>query len=153
MHTPILFFITICFELFIFLCGLNFLAKIRRDSLGKSYKWLTCIVLTITALLIICTIATGICRMCCHHRSNQCMEMEKCHGDMRGHGMMMGRGECNDMPCCKDMKDGKEMDGGCPFDKKGKCMGDEKKCKEMMEKEETIIKDTIVKKGDMKTKK
>jgi hypothetical protein len=144
MHSPILIYITICIELFIFLCGLNFLAKIRRDSLGKVYRWLTCIVLTITALLIICTIATGICRMCCHHKYEKCIEMEKCYGGMGGHGMMMIHGGCNDMPCCKEME-GEE--GGCPFDKKGKCMGDEKKCKEMMEK------DTVVNKADTKVKK
>ena len=68
----------------------------------------------------------------------------------------MGSGECEYMPCCKGMKEGKEMEGGCPFDKNGKCTGDEKKCKEMMEKEgneESMSKDTIVKKADMKAKK
>jgi hypothetical protein len=81
--------------------------------------------------------------------------MENCHGNMGSHGMMMGHGECNDMPCCKDMKEGKEMEEGCPFDKKGKCIGDEKKCKEMMEKEENegASKDTLSKKADTKSKK
>src|ERR1017187_4650694 len=156
MHTQFLIHITICIELLVFLAGLNFLSKVKKDSLGRIYQWLTCLILTLVALVLICTLWAGFSRMCRSHNSKECMEMENCHRGMGYHGMMMGRGECGEMSSCKGMKGYEEKEEGCPFDKKGKCIGDEKKCKEMMAKEEnqeSAAKDTIATKANSKAKK
>ncbi|MEI6815478.1 MAG: hypothetical protein WCL14_02615 [Bacteroidota bacterium] len=137
MHSQSLIHITICIELFLFLCGLNFLAKIKRDSLGRIYQILTCLILTIVTLVLVCTLWSGFSRMCCHKGKGECkeMEMEKCmDGDMKHcKMMMMHKSDCEEMSGCDMMKKGEseEMEGACPYDKNGKCIGDEKKCKEM----------------------
>ena len=153
MHGQFLIHITICIEVIALLAGLSFLAKAKKESYGRIYTILACLSLTIITLVLACTLWAGISRMCCHKEKSECkeMQMEKCMKEMGCEKMMMmyGHGGCDmegmESKCCKEKMEGcKDMDKEeCPYDKNGKCMGDEKKCK--MEKGEGMAKDTLKK--------
>jgi len=123
------FHIMISIEILTIIAVLLFLAKVKKDMLGKGFKWVGYILLVIGFLTLLCTLTGGIMRMACpQHCEMGAPGM--CHPGMCGHGM----GHCDGMkgdgmhegggmmkdgkPCCSSEKDGK-MDGKCPYDKDG----------------------------------
>lgn len=142
MHGILAIGIALSVELLVLIASMHLLAKAKGGTFGKMYNWIANLVVLGSILLILGTITAGICRHCCNKGMGECKEIrieKRMHGGMGDCKMM--NGDCDDMPCCKSMMRGEcgEMDGGhggkmedCPFDKNGKCMGDEAKCKEMM---------------------
>jgi hypothetical protein len=164
MHGCIALCIALSIELLVLIASMHLLAKAKSGTFGKLFNGISNFAVLASILLIIGTIACGICFHCCHKEKCK-MEMEKCMMDGKGMHRMMMKGGCDGMSECHGMMKGEcgEMDGGhegkmenCPYDKNGKCMGDEAKCKEMMkdgdDKDGKASKDTLSKKAEVKKK-
>jgi hypothetical protein len=165
MHGIIAIGIVLSIELLVLIASMHLLAKAKGGTFGKLFNWITNLAVLASILLILGTVTAGICRHCCNKGKGECrMEMEKCMMGGKGCHMMMWKGGCDGMSECHGMMKGEcgEMEGGhegnmenCPYDKNGKCMGDEAKCKEMMkdggDKDGKASKDTS-KKAEVKKK-
>jgi hypothetical protein len=149
MHGCIVFCIALSIELLVLIASMHLLAKAKGGTFGKTFNWITNLVVICSILLILGTVTAGICRHCCNKGKCKEMQMEKC---------IMMKSHCEGMSECHSMMKGecKEMEGSCPYDKNGKCTGDEAKCKEMMKdgdgKDGKSGKDTISSKADTKKK-
>ena len=154
MHGLLALSIAIGVELLVLIAAMHLLSKAKKETNGKFFNFMSYLIVTIATIALVCTIVCGICHACRHCKDGECKEIKiEKHMDrgMSGHGMMMKmHGGCNmeemdgccmggDMKgCCKEMSScGK--DENCPFDKDGKCTGDESKCMKDMK----VIKDTV----------
>ena len=144
MHGILIVNIVLALELLLLIAAMHLMAKAITGTYGRFFNFMSKLIVVLSIGLMICTATTSICRHFCHKQKSECteMEMEKCmSGGMGHHCMMMkmhggcdmegmGEGASKEkMEGCKDM-DKKD----CPFDKSGKCTGDEKKCKMDMDK-------------------
>src|SRR5258708_6278887 len=117
-------YISIAFTLVALVAGMYLLAKAKRDGLGKSYSWISYIVIVTSLALLLCQLTQGVMRMmACRGENREEMMMERECGPhdwmMMHHGWMHGHGRCmEDMEMCKT-----KSDSGCCM-KRG-CEGDE----------------------------
>ena len=128
----------ILIEILVIIAVLLFIAKVKKDELGKGFKWIGYILLVIGFLTLACTLTRGIMGMtCCRQQCETgapgchagmghcCGGMNSCGAGSCGAGMKDGctMGKDGGMmkdgkACCSGEKEGK-MGGKCPYDKDG----------------------------------
>jgi|GEM_PF-5167323 len=117
----------LCIEIITVVIVLFFLARVKKDELGRGFKWAGGILLFLGFLAIACTLTRGIGGMMMMHHGDchgqECPMMDRGHCGMMHEGMMhdgCGSGCCghDGGSCCAhdgkcgDMQDGK----GCKMD-------------------------------------
>ena len=80
--------------------GMALLAKSKKEELGKSFRWMSYVIIVFGFLGFACALSHGICGMWCHHGHGSEMQ---CHG--------MGGMQC--MPCPPSACGGMGMQGDC----------------------------------------
>jgi hypothetical protein len=113
-------YISICVTLLTLMAGLHLLIKIKKEGMKRIYQWITCLLLTVGVLILICQLWCACGQMCCRDKQECGMEMNDCGpGMMGGHGgMMMKHGGM--MKCCDmDMKECGDMKMTCDTDSTG----------------------------------
>jgi len=123
------FLVGLCVEIITVIVVLYFLAKVKKEELGKGFKWAGRILLILGFVAIAATICGGImgmmhCGRC--GQQNECPMMDRGHCGMHDGNCAMHDGNCamHDGNCCMHegmMKDGKncKMDSAsgkkCPM--------------------------------------
>ena len=123
--------ISLSLALLAIVAGMFLLAKTKSENLGNFYKYVSCFVIIVGFLAVIC-IGVRTAMRCCHKSQECSMPGQRDHcekGTMSGEGMMQS--------CCREKKG---MGAECHKEMKKDC------CKMMSKDVEVEIEDTLIEK-------